>query len=390
MIYYLMNKDVRLASFVVEYSRNKEICKTLYKYERLPFWISSIDKWVRCRNASNHRSGFSDVLRCKDATDIEGFINLTHCLSLTDTLWVKREDEDLLWNNISLYNSDFIDIGITDVEYGTVRMPISLPDLTTDGSFGKHWIRDSLQDIVLLKAGSTGASNAGLEPYCEVLASPIYDILCDGISYDLRECDGNIVSACSIFTNDMYGYKSFGEYNVNEIPTTSSIMKIYDKYGNADTFIGMLIADSVVVNHDRHFGNFGFDVNNDTFEIEGMATVFDYNMALFPYADWYEGFDDIDSWIEKRGPVLGSNYYDVISDLITPSFRSKLINLKDLELSIPIDNKFSKQRLDIVNRFKNLNIDRILGNRIQFDFTDIRKKYEVGAGKSALDTLAGL
>lgn len=34
------------------------------------------------------------------------------------------------------------------------------------------------------------------------------------------------------------------------------------------------------------------------------------------------------------------------------------------------DDKFDAMRLKIVNKFKNIQIDRILGNRRQFDFTE--------------------
>lgn len=104
--------------------------------------------------------------------------------------------------------------------------------------------------------------------------------------------------------------------------------------------------------------------------------VFDYNLAMFPYADWYEGFPDMDRWIQERGPRLGSSYYTTARDLMTSEIRSELINLKDLVLKIETDEKFGKERLAIINAFKNIQIDRILGNHRQFDFTDIKRRYE--------------
>lgn len=102
---------------------------------------------------------------------------------------------------------------------------------------------------------------------------------------------------------------------------------------------------------------------------------------MFPYADWYEGFPDMDRWIAERGPRLGSSYYNVADSLMTPAIRSQLINLKDLELTIETDETFNKERLEIVNRFKNIQIDRLLGNRRQFDFNDIRRKYGSETGR---------
>ena len=54
---------------------------------------------------------------------------------------------------------------------------------------------------------------------------------------------------------------------------------------------------------------------------------------------------------------------------MTTSIRSDLINLKDLVLEVNTDDKFDKNRLAIVNEFKNIQIDRLLGKHRQFDFT---------------------
>ena len=38
------------------------------------------------------------------------FIGMIHCLSLTDTFWMKREDEALTWDDVSLYRNPFDDV----------------------------------------------------------------------------------------------------------------------------------------------------------------------------------------------------------------------------------------------------------------------------------------
>ena len=55
--------------------------------------------------------------------------------------------------------------------YG-VQMSSTSPELTTDGSFRKCWKKED-GVIYLYKRGISGAYNAGLEPYCEALASEI-------------------------------------------------------------------------------------------------------------------------------------------------------------------------------------------------------------------------
>ena len=139
----------------------------------------------------------------------------------------------------------------------------------------------------------------------------------------------------------------------------------------------MLIADAVCINTDRHYGNFGFLVDNDTFERVSMAPVFDFNLAMFPYADWQDGFSDMETWISERGPRIGTNYYEVAKALLTSEVRSELINLKDLDLVVETDDKFPTTRLRIVNEFKNVQIDKILGNKRQFNFEPFKVAEDV-------------
>ena len=51
----------------------------------------------------------------------------------------------------------------------------------------------------------------------------------------------------------------------------------------------MLILDALIFNTDRHFGNFGFLVDNKTNQIVAPAPLFDHGNSLFNYA----GSDDV-------------------------------------------------------------------------------------------------
>lgn len=377
-MYTLMNKDRKILDFEIQGTGNMEYCTPVKQYEKFPFWISDINKWLTNRGAAKHRHHINEILEKCGGKTPSGFIHLTHCLSLNDTLWVKSEEEELKWEDVSLYTNPFNEI-ISKLSfdgnglYGE-QMSTASPELTTDGTFDKCWVRED-SAIMLMKTGSQGASNAGMEPYSEVLASAIYEKLCNGVRYSLGQYHGKIVSRCKLFTDETYGYKPAAVCGMTGSPMPL-LLKEYAEYGDEDLFRRMLIADAITINPDRHYGNFGFLVNNDTFGRVKMAPVFDYNLSMAPYADWYEGFPNMDDWIEKRGPVFGGSYYEAAESMMTSAIRSELINLKDLELKIPTDQKFTKERLEIMNRFKNVQIDRLLGGHMQFAFTDIRQKYE--------------
>lgn len=371
MEYYLMNKDTKLMKFSIDGEGVMEQCSVIEQYTDLPIWLPDIDTWISKRSAAKHRKHVQSILDMMGGRTLSGFIGLTHCLSLNDTLWVKSALENINWDSVSLYSNDFDEVvsklsfdgnGLCGMKFST-----TYPELTTDGAFDKCWVKED--DIYLIKAGSTGASNAGSEPYSEVLASQVYTCLCENsVQYKLTHYDGRVVSKCKLFTAEEYGYKAAAIFNL-VTPNISKLLNEFSKFGGEDNFRRMIVADAVCINQDRHFGNFGFLVNNETFERVAMAPVFDYNLAMFPYADWYEGFPDMDKWIRERGPQIGTDYYETAEALMTPAIRSDLINLKDLVLEVNTDDKFDKNRLAIVNEFKNIQIDRLLGNHRQFDFT---------------------
>ena len=89
---------------------------------------------------------------------------------------MKRADEDISWNDVSLYRNPFDDV-IARIAfdgtgmYGRQNSPTS-PEFATSGSFAKCWVREGDQ-VSLLKRGSEGYANAGFEPYSEVLAAEV-------------------------------------------------------------------------------------------------------------------------------------------------------------------------------------------------------------------------
>ncbi|MCI9478321.1 MAG: hypothetical protein HFI21_04880 [Lachnospiraceae bacterium] len=382
-MYTLMNKDRKLLDFKIQGTGNMEYCDPVKQYEAFPFWINDINQWLTNRGAAKHRQHINDILEKCGGKTPSGFIRLTHCLSLNDTLWVKNDREHLKWADVSLYTRPFNEI-ISKLSfdgnglYGE-QMSTTSPELTTEGSFDKCWVREG-ETVILMKAGSAGADNAGMEPYSEVLASAVYESLCNGVKYTLGRYRGKTVSRCELFTDEAWGFKPASVCGMSGTPLPL-LLKEYAKYGDEDLFRRMIAADAVTVNPDRHYGNFGFLICNDTFEKIKMAPVFDYNLAMAPYADWREGFLDMDGWIRKRGPVFGGSYYEAAKSMMTPGIRSELVHLKDLELEIPTDQKFTKERLEIMNRFKNIQIDRLLGGRRQFGFGDIRQKYEMSGNE---------
>ena len=67
----------------------------------------------------------------------------------------------------------------------------------------------------------------------------------------------------------------------------------------------MIVMDAVMANVDRHAGNYGFLVDNDTGEILRMAPLFDQNMACLPMMMEH---DDFDEYLSMIGPKIGASF----------------------------------------------------------------------------------
>ena len=309
-----------------------------------------------------------------------GFIALTHCLSLTDTLWVKSNRENVNWKQVNLFENDFDQV-ISKLSFDGnglfgIQMSTTSPELTTDGAYDKCWLNED-DGIHLIKTGSDGARNTGLEPYGEVLASQIFEKLCNSVKYTLRHFDGRVVSDCKLFTSQEFGYKPISMFLKSGVkyglPET---LEIYREFKSEDEFRRMIVADCITLNCDRHFGNFGFLVNNETFERTVLNPCFDFNMAFVPFAE--EGFDfgisadgrelDFDEYLSKRGPVIGSDYVAPARAILTPEIKKCVEEIRETNLILTTDEKFTGHRLSLINMIKNVQCERILGFDTKWKF----------------------
>lgn len=97
-------------------------------------------------------------------------ISVSKGLSLNDSYWVVNEDFEGSFEQYNLYENRFSRIlaYIAFTGYGSsIRSSLmSSPEFTTNGMLPKCWRRVSGK-IVLYKGGTSGASNAGNEPYSE-------------------------------------------------------------------------------------------------------------------------------------------------------------------------------------------------------------------------------
>lgn len=360
-VFYLLNKDRVLAKFKVIGEGPLESISIDEIYIKVPDWLGDLGAFIENRRAPKQRENIEKLLKLSGCDTIYGWLSITHALSLIDTYWVKPVDSELSWENVSLYTHEFNEVVAKTAFEGGLHgynLSTTSPEYGTDGSFAKCWIREN-GIIKLLKRGSSGARNAGLEPYSEFYTSQIArELNLNHVDYGLRKHADKVCSVCDAFTSESVGYLPFFAVGY-QINTIMSIIEVYKRYGLKKEITDMFIFDAVIFNEDRHKGNFGFVIDNDTNAILGMAPLFDHNVAMLCYAE-QEDFDRIDEYLEGKGPRIGNDFVEVARALLYPEMRKKLQSLKGFVFERHPKINLPEERLVILEHLINRQIDLIL------------------------------
>ena len=204
------------------------------------------------------------------------------------------------------------------------------PEYGTDGSFAKCWIREN-ETIKMLKRGSSGASNAGLEPYSEIYASQLVSKFTSNfVNYDLRTKDNRLCSVCDIFTSEDYGFISYAAVDRGNTSVMQVLRNMKD-LGFVNEVKTMFVIDALIMNADRHKNNFGFIIDNKTLEIQAMAPLFDHNLALMPYAIEANELTFDSEYYREHGPRIGDEWVKAATMCLTSKTRKLLIDLHDFK-----------------------------------------------------------
>lgn len=366
-MYYLLNRDSLVGQFDIDESQHK-ISRQLEHIgtSPLPIGFQSIKSWVENRKASKHNSHLREIMNDCGCSTMTGFINVTHAASINDTFWVKSDKEDISWSQVSFYKNPFDEV-ISKLAfeglglYG-IKLSSTSPELCTDGSFRKCWIRDDVDNkIYLYKRGSGRARNAGFEPYCEVMGAELAKKILNknAIEYSLVHLHGELASRCELFSNEQYGYTPISRFPDVINDDLQSLLSFFSDLGSEDIFRKMLVIDALTFNTDRHAGNFGALIENDTQTPVKMAPVFDMNLSMLPYIE-REDVDRIGDALERYTPMIGTDFTRVAQTVLTPELRSILISLKGFEFSFRGDERFSEHRVKFMESLINRQIEAIL------------------------------
>ena len=248
----LMNKNSKLLLFSVRVDENfQQYCEELERYaENLPSWFSTVHEWLNRRNYAKHKHHLQRWLKEWQLDTIQGFLDVTHALGLNDTLWIRKADDNLSWEQVSLYTNDFTDV-VANTAFSKglqgLKLSSTSPEFTSEGSFEKCWIRDKAGQIQLYKKGTEGFVNAGLEPYSEFYASQLSALICrSAVNYNLRRFKGHLVSSCPMFTNESEGFVPIYKYlDTSRSYRYAEILSLMEQYGCEEDFRDMLVSGTL-------------------------------------------------------------------------------------------------------------------------------------------------
>ncbi|MBO6108536.1 MAG: hypothetical protein J6P16_03920 [Eubacterium sp.] len=228
-----------------------------------------------------------------------------HALSLLDIYWVRDDEEQVFFSDINLYehslSNAFADLSLRGRSMSVENNHLIADDLSTPGMFPKAWIREE-DGFYLIKDGDEDAVER------ELLASRIagcFDVPLiqyeESIYDDLRVSRSKIITSLDISIVSM---DAFLIYTINHDLNCLNEVLRKDSYG----YYMMNIIDYLVGNTDRHKGNWGWLVDNQTGERLRLHELMDFNKA-------FNSYDTTDGAIcqtvfDKTGKPDGQTQYD--------------------------------------------------------------------------------
>ena len=298
-----------LERLVVEtLSTNKE-CNHLMPLD-MEYTGEGILKWLERRVIPRNRTFVDQILKTLGLShnDTKGIIDVCKGLSLNDSYWIVPEGFEGTFEQYNLYDNRFSEMLALVAYTGagqTKQVFTTSPELTTNGMLPKAWRFIEEDGIYLYKGGTSGASNAGREPFCEYYASQIAETMgLNAVHYDLENWKGITASKCKLFTDKDTSFVPIGR--IVKAGGIQKCLDYYDKMGKdfSEQIRSMLVFDALIYNEDRHFGNFGVLRDNHTGKIVAPAPFFDNGLSLFCFA----GREDIPN-LEEYAKTRTNPYY---------------------------------------------------------------------------------
>lgn len=300
---YIMNKNTPV--LLIEYNEKYNSIEKVYEvynieyaplsvinayYDNSKSLSKSVDKWFKGRGIPSWRKDLEGLLSRLNVSTTEELLDKAYGLSLSDQYWMKEENSTLEWENINFFENDFKYKGYLMASLSSSSVTLNQAELmspnnTTDGMLQKGWIIENGRRVLV--KGTYQASRE--EPINEWLASEICERLgFEHCKYTIDIIGDNIVSKCANFitkdeeiipAKDIFYYHNKPN-NISDYEHYINILEEKNVPNARENIENMFILDCLIMNTDRHLGNFGIIRNVNTLEWIRTTPIFDNGESM--------------------------------------------------------------------------------------------------------------
>ena len=364
MIYVLKHFDTPLLRFSVDGGAEPDLHILWLDEEQrhlLPLDLESptekgMEQWICHRSIPRNRAYVDTILSAMGLSINRPFdiMKVSKGLSLNDCYWITEEGFSGTFAQYNLYDNRFSRVlgEIAFTGYGSrgVSGISSSPELTTNGMLPKCWRREN-GIIRLYKGGTEGASNTGCEPYSEFYASQIGKKLgFNVVPYGLAKWKGQLCSTCELFTD-----KALSFVPVGKIVRTGGLKAVRTYFASLGpefekALNDMFVMDAVILNTDRHYGNFGVLVDAQSNRIVAPAPLFDHGNSLLNFAarDALTDEKALRKYADTLLPCVYDDFIEQAKEALTHAHRNSLRGLLDFRFERHSRYNLPKKRLEMV------------------------------------------
>lgn len=254
--------------------------------------------WINKRKTPKNRQFVEKIMTAiEDNANPLKYVDISHALSLNDAYWITNELTEEKWCDFNLYQHP-MDKVLAYVAFTGFSTKISglrtTAELTSSGMLKKCW-SNRADGVYLLKGDDfikreDGRSQATLEYYAAQVAEAMGF---EHIAYDLEEFhhqngERELICTCKLFTSEDVGFVDAYTYLQQQgLPLSSMILEDpltqlrIAAVVNSPQYEDILLFDSIIANQDRHLGNWGLLVDNNSGRFLGVAPIFDNGFSLF-------------------------------------------------------------------------------------------------------------
>ena len=226
-----------------------------------------LNHWYKSRSIPNARPNLKNIEEKIGIAKTDMFY-YSSGISITDTYWLKEENDEILWKDINYHDNGFEPIFATYYLDGKIKKTnkIISPDFTTEGIMEKFWFMSGDKPF-LAKMDNKYNNTLSANEIIYFKTAAIAGI--DTTPYLFGETKNNKYCACPCFINnaDEYYISAMQIRHTNFSLSGEMLIRFFiEKLGYEEEMRQMITLDCLFNNKDRHEKNFGIKKTKNGFK----------------------------------------------------------------------------------------------------------------------------